>query len=80
MDISQFLKENIDFFLLIVAAGSLLIGSFLNVVIYRLPHMLMNAWGQECREYLGLKPTPLTEMEQLNLYLPLSHCTQCKKN
>jgi len=80
MDILQFFKENLDFFLLLVAAGSLLIGSFLNVIIYRLPRMLMNQWGQECREYLGLKPTPVTEIERFNLYLPMSHCTHCKKN
>jgi leader peptidase (prepilin peptidase)/N-methyltransferase len=80
MDIAQFFKENLDIFLLFVAASSLLIGSFLNVVIYRLPRMLMNEWGQECREYLGLKPTPITEVERFNLSLPLSHCTQCKKN
>jgi leader peptidase (prepilin peptidase) / N-methyltransferase len=79
MDIMHFFMENPNIFLLVVAALSLLIGSFLNVVIYRLPHMLINAWNQECREYLGLKPTPPTEKEQLNLYLPLSHCPSCKK-
>lgn len=79
MDILKFFGENLDVFLLVVAAFSLLIGSFLNVVIYRLPRMLTNTWNQECRQYLGLKPNPPSEIEQLNLYLPLSHCTHCKK-
>ena len=78
MDIINFLTENPDIFLIIVAAFSLLIGSFLNVVIYRLPQMIMREWNQECREYLGLKSPP-SDVEKLGLHLPFSHCTQCKK-
>lgn len=78
MDAIQFFKANPDLFLLVIAGFSLLIGSFLNVVIYRLPYMVINQWNQECREYLGLKPNPPTDTESLNLYLPMSHCTHCK--
>lgn len=78
MDILNFFSQNLNIFLLVVAAFSLLIGSFLNVVIYRLPRMLINDWNQECRHYLGLKAPSPSEMERLNLYLPLSHCPQCK--
>ncbi|EKD55249.1 MAG: type IV pilus prepilin peptidase PilD [uncultured bacterium] len=78
MDIIHFIAEHPDFFLFLVAALSLLIGSFLNVIIYRLPQMMKNEWSQECREYLGLKEFP-SDIEKLNLYLPLSHCTHCKK-
>jgi leader peptidase (prepilin peptidase)/N-methyltransferase len=78
MDIINFFTENPDTYLLLIAALSLLIGSFLNVVIYRLPYMIREEWSQECREYLGLKPNPV-EPEKLNLHLPFSHCTQCKK-
>jgi len=77
MDIINFLAEHNHIFLLIVAGLSLLIGSFLNVVIYRLPQMMRSQWNQECREYLGLKNLPADD-EKLNLYLPYSHCTQCK--
>lgn len=76
MDILNFLNENQNIFLVLVALLSLLIGSFLNVLIYRLPRMIQNAWNQECRHYLGLKAQPV---DKLNLYLPLSHCTECKK-
>lgn len=79
MNIIHFFSENTYFFLLFIAAFSLLIGSFLNVVIYRLPHMIVNAWNLECREYLGLKPPAASEKDNLNLWLPFSHCTQCKK-
>src|SRR5439155_23870328 len=67
-----------DIYLITVAGFSLLIGSFLNVVIYRLPRMMLNQWNQECREYLGLKTLP-TDVENLNFWLPFSHCTHCKK-
>ncbi len=78
MDILNFLTENQSIFLVLVALFALLIGSFLNVLIYRLPRMIQNAWNQECRHYLGLK-SQTTDMDKLNLYLPLSHCTECKK-
>lgn len=77
METMQFLAANPDISLIIVAILSLFIGSFLNVVIYRLPHMLEQSWSEECRIYLGLKPH--TDVEKLNLYLPFSHCTNCKK-
>lgn len=77
MDILQFFVTNPDFFLLVTAFISLFIGSFLNVVIYRLPRMMEQNWSEECRIYLGLKPH--TEIEKLSLYLPFSHCPRCKK-
>jgi len=77
MDIINFIAVNPNIFILIVAILSLFIGSFLNVVIYRLPLMMEQSWSEECRVYLGLKPH--TETEKLNLYLPFSHCPQCKK-
>lgn len=80
MNIIQFFSQKPDLFLLVIAGLALLVGSFLNVVIYRLPRMLINEWNQECRQYLGLKPIPPTENEKLNLCLPFSYCTQCKKS
>lgn len=76
MDITAFFIENPTVYLLIVAFLSLFVGSFLNVVIHRLPHMMEHSWSEECRIYLGLKPHG--DPHKLNLCLPLSHCPQCK--
>jgi leader peptidase (prepilin peptidase)/N-methyltransferase len=64
--------------LTIVIAGltGLLVGSFLNVVIYRLPVMLRRSWRQECLEFLELPAEP--EQEPFNLAVPLSRCPNCK--
>jgi leader peptidase (prepilin peptidase)/N-methyltransferase len=52
----------------------LLIGSFLNVVIYRLPIMLEAQWRAEFAEQGG-KEVPATET--FNLLLPRSRCPHC---
>lgn len=53
----------------------LLVGSFLNVVIYRLPIMMRRNWRKECLEYLELAAE--AEQEPFNLVLPLSRCPGC---
>lgn len=77
MEIMHIFSVNNDVFLIVIAILSLFIGSFLNVVIYRLPRMMEQTWSEECRIYLGLKPH--TDIEKISLYLPFSHCPQCKK-
>ncbi len=54
----------------------LLVGSFLNVVIYRLPLMMESRWRRDCSELLDV----VSEREdtQFNLATPNSHCPQCK--
>lgn len=54
----------------------LLIGSFLNVVIYRVPVMMERGWTQFAKEHLQLE---LTEEEQqpFNLMKPDSRCPKC---
>ncbi|MCC5791110.1 MAG: prepilin peptidase [Legionellaceae bacterium] len=58
--------------LLILAAC---IGSFLNVVIYRVPQMLKREWERECRCLLGIEPVP--DSRAFNLIGPRSHCPHC---
>ena len=62
--------------LLITAAVffGLVVGSFLNVVIHRLPRMLEQGWRAECAELNG---NPLPAGETYNLVLPRSRCPQC---
>src|SRR5688572_22763627 len=57
-----------------VVALSLAIGSFLNVVIYRLPKILERQWRAEHAELSGvtLPPAP-----RYNLAFPRSHCPAC---
>ena len=52
-----------------------IIGSFLNVVIFRLPVMLEQDWKQQANEILGhdVEPDKVT----FNLIFPNSHCPNC---
>ena len=53
---------------------SLLIGSFLNVVIHRLPKIMEAEWHAQCAELRGEAPT---ESAPYNLAVPRSACPQC---
>jgi len=55
----------------------LIIGSFLNVVIFRLPKMMMQSWQNECSECFPHFQIPKYD-KKLSLSLPLSHCPKCK--
>lgn len=59
-----------------LALLGLLIGSFLNVVIYRLPIMMENDWRLQCAELLGQTPRPVTPA--FNLVIPASRCPICQ--
>jgi len=52
----------------------LMVGSFLNVVIYRLPKMLETGWRQQCAELRGEDAAP---PEPYNLMVPRSACPHC---
>ncbi len=52
----------------------LLIGSFLNVVIHRLPKMMERQWAAECAELSGKEPV---NHEPFNLMTPRSRCPHC---
>ena len=54
----------------------LLVGSFLNVVIYRLPIILERQWRQECAELHDAEVALPTE--PFNLVVPRSACPGCK--
>jgi leader peptidase (prepilin peptidase)/N-methyltransferase len=54
----------------------LVVGSFLNVVIYRLPLMMESRWRRDCCELLEVEPG--REDPPLNLATPNSHCPHCK--
>ncbi|MGR9073165.1 MAG: prepilin peptidase [Gammaproteobacteria bacterium] len=70
------LEELPAVFSLLACVLGLMVGSFLNVVIYRLPAMLEKNWRRECNEFLGL--TADGHEERFNLLWPPSHCPNCK--
>lgn len=61
----------------------LLVGSFLNVVIYRLPKMMERDWQQQCRDFLSSDgdiatlPANNSKQEPFNLMVPVSCCPHC---
>lgn len=55
----------------------LLVGSFLNVVIHRLPIMLERQWREQCAE-LDAPATPAIPAERYNLVVPRSACPACR--
>ncbi|TRO36615.1 prepilin peptidase [Pseudomonas sp. ALS1131] len=71
----EFLADNLSAFVFVCALFGLLIGSFLNVVVYRLPLMLQRDWQCQAREVLELPPAP--QAETFNLLLPNSACPAC---
>lgn len=67
---------NTFFLLFLTGIVGLIIGSFLNVVVYRLPLILQKQWQQEASNYLKL--IIKKEHSTFNLLLPRSHCPHCK--
>ena len=55
-------------------AFGLVVGSFLNVVIHRLPKMMERAWREDCAELRGETVAPA---ERFNLFVPRSRCPAC---
>lgn len=65
----SYLVDNIDFVIFATTLIGLLVGSFLNVVIHRVPLMMQNRWREECCELLE-QPQP--ENTPLSLVYPNS--------
>lgn len=61
----------------------LLVGSFLNVVIYRLPKMMERDWQNQCKDFLASDsniaalPSQDGKQEPFNLMVPASRCPGC---
>jgi leader peptidase (prepilin peptidase) / N-methyltransferase len=58
----------------VALALGLCVGSFLNVVIHRLPRMMEREWQAQCAELAGQTPAP---QERYNLMAPRSACPAC---
>lgn len=73
----ELFSESAPLFVGVVFAFWLIIGSFLNVVIYRLPIMMKREWHEQCEE-LGnsLRNEELPE-GRFDLIIPRSRCPSC---
>ncbi|MEA5444825.1 A24 family peptidase [Gammaproteobacteria bacterium AB-CW1] len=60
-----------------VVAFGLIVGSFINVVIHRLPIMMMQGWQRECAELLQCPDKAPTESDRYDLVKPRSACPGC---
>lgn len=80
-DFISLMNSNQTFFFGVTFIFSLMIGSFLNVVIFRLPKMLEQGWKKECREFLAdelAKPKSQNKEEFITLSTPSSTCPSCQ--
>ncbi len=84
MNIFNYLAAEPYAVLFVVGILGLIVGSFLNVVIYRLPIMIQREWRKECAELLNVssvsspKEDNKEENEVFNLNQPRSRCPHCK--
>ena len=72
----QLLIESPFVFVAIAFLFALLIGSFLNVVIHRLPIMMEREWREQCKE-LTQMPVPELPEGRFDLMEPRSRCPSC---
>jgi len=79
MQLSHFLASNLPAAIVVAGFLGLLVGSFLNVVIYRLPVMMEREWTSQCKALLDSDNSTETETDQpiFNLVTPNSHCPKC---
>ncbi|MEZ5672808.1 MAG: prepilin peptidase [Thiotrichaceae bacterium] len=70
----QILQSDVQALMIVVGIFGLIVGSFLNVVIYRLPIMLQREWAQQCAEFSGQS---IESQEIFNLSVPRSRCPHC---
>jgi leader peptidase (prepilin peptidase) / N-methyltransferase len=75
MSLIIFLENHAPAFIVLGLLTGLLTGSFLNVVVYRLPKMMLRDWREQAREILELPPE--SQADTFNLVLPNSSCPHC---
>ena len=88
MQLIQLLQENMTLALFVFGLLGLCVGSFLNVVIHRMPLMMVHSWRQECSQFMfeqtdmPRKHTqPLANIvatdQPITLSRPASRCPHC---
>lgn len=74
----ELLADSPAYFLSFVFIISLMVGSFLNVVIYRLPVMMEKGWKQEYQAYFNPEQNADANQTTFNLVKPDSTCPKCQ--
>ena len=77
MLITEYLGSSLIAFTITALILGLMVGSFLNVVIFRLPVMLKHDWKNQCEDFLEIEATSAST-DKFNLSMPSSHCPQCQ--
>jgi len=77
MDPVNLVANHSGLYVVVAALFGLLVGSFLNVVIYRTPVILSRQWQRDCQELLGRASEPPSPVEPFNLIVPRSRCPHC---
>jgi leader peptidase (prepilin peptidase)/N-methyltransferase len=75
----ELMQESAPVFITVVFLFSLLIGSFLNVVIYRLPIMMEREWREQAEELMRTPPEQPLPTGRFDLVAPRSRCPSCGK-
>jgi len=75
--ITTLLEQTPVLFITLCTLLGLLVGSFLNVIIFRLPKMMQNDWRNQCQALLEPEKTPPTN-KPFNLLFPASRCPHCE--
>ena len=73
----ELFTESAPLFIGVVFAICLVIGSFLNVVIYRLPIMMERDWREQCEEIAKTPPERDLPEGRFDLIAPRSSCPSC---
>ena len=75
--LTELTAHHAEFFIFCFTLLGLIVGSFLNVVIYRLPIMLEREWQLAIENAEGNEVEPANESAPFNISFPSSHCPAC---
>jgi leader peptidase (prepilin peptidase)/N-methyltransferase len=73
----ELMSESAPFFIFVVFAFTLMIGSFLNVVIHRLPIMMEREWREQADELTKTPSEQKLPEGRFDLVMPRSRCPSC---
>jgi leader peptidase (prepilin peptidase)/N-methyltransferase len=78
MSILIYLQSNPTAFILAMGLMGLIVGSFLNVIIHRLPKIMEADWRSQCAELMGTEDPSPPSSGTYSLAYPASHCPHCQ--